>query len=343
MPGKVRAEAPAALLRLAASVGASPERLLAAAGVSAADLVDPERPIEIETVMRIADAAAHELRDDCFGLHTGALVDFRVLGALTYAVFNAATVGTALRNFERYARCHFDGPRIALTVDGRQARVAFIVDVSDDVPRRQHAEMAAVMGVRIMCRLIGLPGWRPRRVLFAHDRPTDVSEHERILGAPLLFRQPIHVAVVFDAADLDRPVAGADRRLLPIVERHLDGLVQSADGKSAWFDEVRATIATSICDGYPKIGTIARRFGVSVRTLQRRLDEHGVVFKDLVESVRRELSLRYVADGRTRLTDVAFLLGYSELSAFGRAFRRWTGSTPLTMRKSLASGPGART
>src|SRR5262249_2328067 len=100
-------------------------------------------------------------------------------------------------------------------------------------------------------------------------------------------------------------------------------------------DEVRAAIATSICDGHPKIGATARRFGLSVRTFQRRLDEHRVVFKDLVESVRRDLSLRYVADGSMRLTDVAFLVGYSELSAFGRAFRRWTGPTPLTMGKAL--------
>jgi AraC-like DNA-binding protein len=91
-----------------------------------------------------------------------------------------------------------------------------------------------------------------------------------------------------------------------------------------------------------KIGTIARRFGLSTRTFQRRLDEHRLVFKDLVEGVRRDLSLRYVTDGRTPLTDVAFLVGYSELSAFGRAFRRWTGSTPLTMRRNLVSAPAAR-
>ena len=342
MSDKVRAEAPAALLQLAASLGAPAERLLAAAGVTAADLADPDRPIEIATVMRLADAAARELGNDCLGLQVGKIVDLGVFGMLAYAVFNAPTVATALRNFERYARAHFRGPRITMTVAGDEARLAFTVDVADGVPRRQHAEAAAVVGVRILRRLLG-PEWRPRRVLFGHARPGDVAEHERVLRAPVEFGQPFHVAIVFAAADLDRSVAGADRRLLPVIERHLDELLAKPDSGSTWLDEVRAAIAASVCDGHPKIGTIARRFAMSVRTFQRRLDEHRVAFKDLVEDVRRELSLRYVADGRTSLTDVAFLVGYSELSAFGRAFRRWTGSTPTSMRRHLATAPESRT
>jgi AraC-like DNA-binding protein len=342
MPGKVRAEAPAALLNLVGSMGGSRERLLRALGVTAAELTDPERLVDIDTVMRLADAAARELGDDCLGLHIGTRVDFGVFGMLTYAVFNAPTVATALRNFERYARAHFHGPRIVLSVDRNEARLAFVVDVADGVPRRQHAECAAVIGVRIMRQLVG-PDWRARRILFAHDRPRDVSEPERVLGAPLQFRQAPHVALVFDAADLDCGVRGADRRLLPIIERHLDELVAKPNSADAWLRDVRAAIAASVCDGHPKIDTIARRFAMSVRTFQRRLDERRVAFKDLVEDVRRELSLRYVADGRTSLTDVAFLVGYSELSAFGRAFRRWTGSTPTSMRRHLATAPESRT
>src|SRR5437016_1528485 len=248
MSGKVRAEAPARLLELMAARGGSPERVLAAAGISAADLADLDRPIEIETVMRLVDAAAHEMGDDCFGLHGGSLIDFGVLGMLAYAVLNAPTVGTALRNFERYARSHFRGPRISLEIEGHEAQLSLVLDVPDGVPRRQHAEGSAVVGLGIMRRLIA-PDWRPHRVLFAHDRPRDVSEHERILGAPLRFRQPIHVGLVFDAADLERPVPGADRRLLPIIERHLDEVLEKLNPDDRWLGEVRSAIASSVCDG----------------------------------------------------------------------------------------------
>jgi len=341
MSGTVRAEAPGRLLELVRALGGSPERVLAAAGVTADDFADPDRPIEVEVVLRLIDAAAHEVGDDRFGLHAGSRMDYGALGVLTYAVLNAPTVGTALRNFERYARSHFRGPRIRLEIDGDEARLELVLDVPDGVPRRHHAEAAAVVGLRIMRHLIGRD-WRPRRVLFAHDHPRDVSEHERIFGAPLGFRQGIHVGLVFDAADLERPVRDADRRLLPIIERHLDELLAKPDAGHAWLGDVRSAIASSVCDGHPGIRAVARRLGLSVRTLQRRLGEQRTVFKTLVEDVRRELALRYLADGRTRLTDVAFLVGYSELSAFGRAFHRWTGSTPLAMRRSLTGASTTR-
>src|SRR5438552_2946211 len=219
MSGTVRAEAPGRLFELVRALGGSPERVRAAAGVTAANFADPDRPIEVETALRLMDAAAHEVGDDHFGLHAGGLMDYGTLGVLTYAVLNAPTVGTALRNFERYARSHFRGPRIRLETDGDEARLELVLDVA---------------------------------------------------------------------------------------------------------------------------GGVARRLGLSVRTLQRRLGEERTVFKTLVEDVRRELALRYLADGRTRLTDVAFLVGYSELSAFGRAFHRWTGSTPLAMRRSLTSASTSR-
>jgi AraC-like DNA-binding protein len=98
---------------------------------------------------------------------------------------------------------------------------------------------------------------------------------------------------------------------------------------------VRSTVAEALCDGSPTIRKIARRMGTSVRTLQRRLELQGVVFKELVAEIRCELAHRYLADAQADLTEVAFLLGYSELSAFDRAFRRWTGSTPLVVRRGL--------
>jgi AraC-like DNA-binding protein len=146
------------------------------------------------------------------------------------------------------------------------------------------------------------------------------------------------MTIVFDAEVLARAVPGADRRLLPIVERHLEELLASKDGNV--LDDVRNAIAEALCDGAPTIRVVAKRLGASVRTLQRRLAAHGAVFTTLVEDVRRDVALRYLADGKAAVTEIAFLTGYSEPSAFGRAFRRWTGSTPLAARKRLqASGP----
>jgi AraC-like DNA-binding protein len=340
MLGKVmRAGGAAGVLDAVAKQGGSTARVLAAAGLSADDVADPDRLLEVGQVMELFDAAARETGDDCFGLHLGTTYQFASVGPLAYAVLNAPTVETAVQNLARYGRTFVQGGAITLDRDASTVRLGYALDVADPERCRQHAEGAAVVNLRVLRQLIE-PTWRPRAVLFGHSAPRDTTEHVRLLGAPLRFREPIAMAVVFDAAVLARPVPGADRGLLPIVERHLQELLASKDGGPTFIDEVRNAIAETLCDGAPTIRVVAKRLGASVRTLQRRLGEHDAVFTTLVEDVRRDVALRYLADDKAELTDIAFLTGYSELSAFGRAFRRWTGSTPLAARKRLqASRP----
>jgi AraC-like DNA-binding protein len=294
--------------------------------------------VDLQAVLRLSQAAAELLGDDCLGLHRGEAWDLGGLGALSYAVLNAPTVGTGLRNLDRYGRSHLQGGRIALHVGPGQARLGYELEGAHAELARQHVESAAVVGLRIVQQLAGAR-WRPRRVVFGHQRPRDTAEHTRIFGCPVSFGGRSHLWLEFDPRDLERPVPGADRSLLPIVEQHLDKLLESRSG-AGLVQDVRTVLAEMLCDGSPNVRSVARRLGMSVRTLQRRLEEHEVVFRDLVQGVRRELADRYLAERDANLTEVAFLLGYSELSSFDRAFRRWTGSTPVARRRVLRSAAG---
>jgi AraC-like DNA-binding protein len=335
---KMRAGGAAGVLEAVAAQGGSTARVLAAVGLTSVDLADPDRLIEVEQVMMLFEAAARETGDDRFGLHLGTTYAFASIGPLAYAVLNAPTVAVAVQNLARYGRTFLEGGAITLERHGARIELGYALDDADRERCRQHAEGAAVVNVRVLRQLIG-PDWRPRAVLFGHSEPRDTAEHARLLGAPLRFRQPIAMTIVFDADVLARPVPGADRRLLPIVERHLEELLASKDGSV--LDDVRNAIAEALCDGAPTIRVVAKRLGASVRTLQRRLAAHGAVFTTLVEDVRRDVALRYLADGKAAVTEIAFLTGYSEASAFGRAFRRWTGSTPLAARKRLQASDRA--
>ncbi len=335
-PTRMRAGTTTGVLEAVAAGGGRPERVLAAAGLTPADLADPDTMIPSERVLVLFDAAAAELGDDAFGLHIGEAYDFGAIGTVAYAVLNAPSVGTALANFERYGRTHWQGGRLALELDGAEARLSHDVGAPGRDRARHYAEGAAVVAVNLVRRLVGTD-WRPRQVLFAHPRPARTSEHGRILGVPIRFAAPVSVAVIFAAADLERPVPAADRRLLPIVQRHLDERLASTPEAGDWLASVRESIALGVCDGPPSIEAVAERLALSVRTLQRRLGAHGFVFKRMVDDVRRDLALRYLADGKNDLTEIAFLVGYSELSAFDRAFRRWTGSTPREHQKRLGA------
>ncbi len=330
----MRAGSAAGVLAAVAAANGSPERALATAGLTADDLADVDRMVETERIARLFEAAAHETGDTSFGLHLGASYDFAAIGTLSYAVLNAPTVGTALANFERYGRAHMTNGRIAVERTGGEAELIYDVGLADRELCRQLAEGAALVGVKLLRHLVGAE-WQPRRLRFGHARPSDTSEHVRALGASLRFGEDVMVALAFAADDLARPVLGADRGLLPIVERHLEELLAAAGDDTDWLATVRGAVAETVCDGAPTIQTIAKRLGLSVRTLQRRLGERGIVFKTLVGETRRDLALRYLAHGTSDLTEIAFLLGYSELSAFDRAFRRWTGETPLAARRRL--------
>lgn len=333
----MRAGTATGLLEAVTAGGGRVERVLAAAGLSFDDLADPERMLPAERVVALFDAAADDLGDDAFGLHFAERYDFAALGTLSYAILNAPHVHTALANFERYARTQWEGGGLRLEIAGGDARVVLDGGVAGGARSRHYAEGAAVVGLRLVRHLVG-GDWRPRQVLFGHPRPARTSEHDRILGVPIRFDADVMVALVFAAADLERPVPNADRRLLPIVQRHLDESLAAPDEAEAWLAGVRERIALAVCDGPPSIETTAARLGLSVRTLQRRLGAHAIVYKGLVDDVRRELALRYLADGKHDLTEIAFLVGYSELSAFDRAFRRWTGSTPKAHQKQLRAG-----
>jgi len=322
----MRAGGAAGVLRLVVANGGSPGRLLDAVGLTPADLTDADHLLEVDRIVALFEHAAVEITDDAFGLHVGNTFDLGALGTLSYAVLNAPTVGAALRNLVRYAHAHMEGPTITLEVAGSRAQLSYVLRHGTSDGRRHNVEAAAAIGMQIMRRLAG-PDWRARRVVFQHRRPTHTTEHERIFGLVPSFQQPAN-GIVFDVATLDAPVPGADRRLLPIIERHLEETFGPGPGSAPWLRSVRNAIARAVCDGHPTIQVLARQLGLSVRTLQRRLSDCDLVFRELVAEVRQGLARRYLEEGTTALTELAFLLGYSELSSFDRAFRRWMGHPP---------------
>jgi AraC-like DNA-binding protein len=320
----------AGVLKAVRDRGGSPERVLLAAGLSPRDIADPDHFVDLQKMLLLQDAAAREVGDDTLGLKLALTYNRNRLGALGYAVLNAPTIGVALSNFERYAHTLLRGVRVVIEVRADECLVGYDISVGDRELPRQNAEGSSALSLELMRRLIG-PEWRPKRVLFGHRRPADVTEHNRVFGAPIRFEAEHTFAFVFDASDLDRPVRGADVGILPIVLRYLDEIPPPAGDDDGWPREVRALIARNICNGHPNMERIARLLGLSGRSLQRRLAERGLHWK----------TLRYLKEHEPSLTEVAFLLGYSDLSAFDRAFRRWMGTTPAAQRRLLRAEAGA--
>ncbi|HEX2835689.1 MAG TPA: AraC family transcriptional regulator [Thermoanaerobaculia bacterium] len=253
------------------------------------------------------------------------------LAFLNYVAQSSATIGAAYDTVIRYLRIVHDGRGIWLDAGGPDARIYIQPPLPLPLPRHAHDFMLASMYLR--GRRLAAESWSPHVVRFAYARPADVSMHRRIFGASLEFGCE-RSELVFDRAVLDRPVLTADPMLHALMQQHAEQLIARLPRLDSPADRVRQAVAMLMSRGVPELEAVARHLHTSARTLQRTLNHEGLTFRQLVDAVRRDLGVRYVADDRLPLPEVAFLLGFSDTSSFHRAFRRWTGSAPGEYRRA---------
>lgn len=329
---KVRAELVTTILQFVAGAGGNPARVRSSAGIRPGDLIDPERLIDLDLLAAALTHAADDLGDAFFGLHIGANFHLEGLGLVTYAVLNAGTVEIGLENLVRYLDSLVQGIRPELTTKRGETTLRVAVGLPRATARHLQ-EAGALTLLRLLRHLLGEERWAPRAVVLAHERPDDVSEHVRLFGVAPTFGTR-YTELRFDAALLRREVPDADRSLVPIVEQRLQELLGCDAHEEPWVRDLRFRVASRLCDGHPSLAQLAPDLGLSARTLQRRLGDRGLVWRDIVQETRLRLATRYLEESDTDLTEVAFLLGYAEQSAFTHAFRRWTRKSPGAHRRS---------
>ena len=175
----------------------------------------------------------------------------------------------------------------------------------------------------------------PLEVHFTHQLEAATPEHFRVFCAPIMFGCPVN-AFVIESDFLKREVPAADPRLYRILKRYLGRVLNEMLREDDLVAAVRLAVGEAIRDEEPKLSRAAKKIGMSPRRLQRRLKEYGLDFKKLVDDTRRRSALQYIKEEKDTLTQIAFMLGYSNVSAFNRAFKRWTGTAPLEYRRTLA-------
>jgi AraC-like DNA-binding protein len=314
-----------------AARGVDPGPLCAAAGFDPASAADPAARISLELEQTLWETAAEQTGDPSFGLHTAESIEPGVFDVLDYAIRTAPSLGVALERLVRYSRLEHEAAVFQLIASGDVTRIEHSFGPAVVLPCRQEAEFTLAAVVMIGREII-VGGIQPIAVEFMHGIPLDTSEHIRIFG--VLPRFAAHVnAVELDGATMSHRLLTADPALSRIIERHAEASLGSvAPVSESTTEEVRGILVKALPEGPCSITTVAPSLGLSQRTLQRRLENEGSTFGDVLDGVRRDLALRYLEDGKLTLSEIAYLLGYSEPSPFHRAFKRWTGSTPQALR-----------
>lgn len=310
---------------------------LRAADIDAACVADPEGRVPHRAAIALWEAAGQMTQDPDLGLHVGEGIRPGAFGALDYAVRTSATLGAGYARLFRYHRVLHDTVEAALEIDGRYAVLSHRLPLPGGAPRPVSESIlcAWMIGGR---QATGVD-WAPRQVRFPHAEPADTSEHRRLFRAPLRFGHT-RSELVLDRQLLDLPMVQADAALQTIVEAQVQALHERVALPDSTADSVRSILGRWLCDGEPRLETLARELHMSPRTLNRRLQDEGTGFQHILAEVRRELAERHLREGRLAIGEITFLLGFSEASAFHRAFKRWTGVTPAAYRSAGIPSPG---
>jgi AraC-like DNA-binding protein len=172
-------------------------------------------------------------------------------------------------------------------------------------------------------------------VRFRQSAPDDRNEHDRLFRALIRFNSAVN-GIVLPRRSLDLPLVKSDPGLCAVLERHMSTLLDKMPRTMSYSIRVRELIANELSTATPSATAAARKLHMSRRTLQRLLEAEGTTFSELVDDLRRELATRYLREPAIAIAEVAFLLGFSEASAFHRAFKRWQGTTPAAYRAKLS-------
>lgn len=313
--------------------GCNADAFLQARGMSRDLFADPEGDLLLATFVDLFELASDESGDDCFGAHFALCYPLQYTGLAGHVTRHCPTVGAGCQAIARYYSLLADSSRIDSSLAGEQVKLSYRVTDTSIWPRRQDAE----------CMIAVLLGWLretlgaefcPDEVWFEHARPSGAAELSRSFGAPLRFEQTDN-ALLFPRRHLQTKLRSADDELHQLLTARVEELMRqksfAPDLVKAVRDAVRGTLEQD--DGSPTLQSISSRLQLGPRTLQRRLRDAGQSFQQVLESCRHDLALRYLSDRRLSVTEVAMRLRYADVTAFNRAFRRWTGSVPSFYRR----------
>lgn len=330
----VSARIGALIVHASASAGVDPVRLAAEVGFDPAVVRDPDARIPLELEERLWDEAARRSGVDAFGLQAAQDLRPGAFDVLDYVVRTAPTIRAALERLARYNRLVHDVARFSLVDRGDVLRLEHRFSRPSLRPCRQASEFTIASIVTLGTALTGMPV-RPLAVEFIHEAPESTAPHRMLFGLEPRFSAAVN-AIELDRKTLERGIPGADPALSAVIERHAEGLLAQRPELETASQRVRQVLAGMLRDGEATLAAAAKRLGMSARSLQRRLAEEGLGFDAVLDDLRRELSLRYLADPKIAIAEVAYLTGFSEPSAFHRAFKRWTGTTPGDARRQAA-------
>ena len=318
-------------------LGKDPAVILSKVGLTPEAARDPAVRLEVRTQIKLLELAAEEVDDEWLGFHLARSFDLREIGLVYYVMASSEQLADALRNAARYSQINNEGVCLRFRMQDGSAVIALdYVNVDRDADRHQ-MEFWLVTLVRI-CRQVTNGRLSPLRLKTRHFRNGMSAELRTFFGVDIEF------GANADEIWFPRPIAllsivGRDEYLNELLRRYAEeALARKPQERLTVRSKAEDILSELLPHGRATAAEVARRLGMSLRTLSRKLGEEGTSFAEILDQLRAALAKRYLHDKMLPISEIAWLLGYREVSSLTHAFKRWTGTTPRRFRSGqLAS------
>jgi AraC-like DNA-binding protein len=301
-----------------------------------AQLSDPDLRIPIAKSTEVWRTAYDASGDPALGVRVVEDLEVERLTLFAYLAASSETGRQAFERATRYARIAVDNLDFELIVDGEHTICR--TGVLGFVRSRSETEFAVGLMVKLAPFVAG--EGEERSAWFRHEAPPYAAEVEAVFGCPVKYGQRFD-AIVGRSDRIDAPLPRADSALCSLLEAHAAGLLARVPQPAGFTDRVRERISALLPRGEATAERVAAELVLSPRTLRRRLAGAKTSYQQLLDEVRLELARSALGQKGISVNEVAFLLGFSDASAFHKAFRRWTGRSPGEYASGVARGQSA--
>jgi AraC-like DNA-binding protein len=314
----------------AAAAGIDVAPLMVKGGVTRQQVEDDSVRLTVQGQIRFLELIADALQDDLLGFHLARDFDLREAGLLYYVWNSSDQLGDAFHRAERYSTIANEGISFRVS-EGKELAATFKYVGVKRLSDRHQIEFWVTALVRACRRLTGRR-LLPSGVRFVHRRKGGAPELDTFMGCDVEFGADTD-EIAFPGTAQQLPLVSADPYLNKLLIKYCEEARSHRGASQGTFRVgLENTIAPLLPHGKARMDEIARRLGMSPRTLARRLAAEGLTFAGVLEEMRADLARRYLQDDDLAISEIAWLLGYREVSAFTHAFKRWTGRTPREAR-----------
>ena len=325
----VFAQSVSSLWRQIEDYGIDPVALFTKHGACSGKMLDPNARYKFQKVDGIMAEAATLSGDPFFGLKEAEYLLPTHIGPLGFAWLASKNLHAALDRLHRFSRLISATSQVELDEVGSDLLVSFDVgSPSKNAYQRDSANLALLTK---MCRLIHSEDWHPTKVSIIHAEPEDTSYFYAYFRCPVEFSAKQNGLYV-NKQEADAQLTGSNDQLAQLNDHIVVRYLASID-RDDIINQTKVAIMERLGEGGVTENCVADTLFMSTRSLNRKLSAEDSSFKSLLMEIRTELADQYINDPTLTLTEISYMLGFSEVSSFSRAYRRWTGESPSSARK----------